>query len=65
MNRKSMRVDMPQTAAFIDSLREAFGADMINEQIRQGIKGAATFYARENGHELGTPLKQGDRDAKD
>ncbi len=51
---KNMRDDMPTTAAFIDSLREAFGADMINDQIRKGIKGEPTFYAQENGLTLGT-----------
>lgn len=56
---------MPGTAAFIDAMREAFGADMINDQIRKGMKGEPTFYASENGHELGTPWQQGDIDAKD
>ena len=64
MSTKSMRADMPQTAAFIDSLRDAFGADMINEQIRKGMKGEPTFYARENGHELGTPSRKEDRHAE-
>ncbi|NYT76540.1 hypothetical protein H0A71_06015 [Alcaligenaceae bacterium] len=62
---KSLRDQMPETTAFIDSLREAFGAEMINEQIRKGLKGEATFYASENGHELGTPWMQGEENAKD
>lgn len=65
MSKKSMRTEMPGTAAFIDAMREAFGADMINDQIRKGMKGEPTFYASENGHELGTPWQQGDIDAKD
>lgn len=60
----SMRDQMPETAAFIDSLRSAFGEASINEQIRKGLNGEPTFYARENGHELGTPLKE-QTDAKD
>ncbi|GAB2913834.1 hypothetical protein GCM10027278_38080 [Paralcaligenes ginsengisoli] len=46
---------MPGTAAFIDAMRQAFGSEMIDAQIRKGLKGETTFYARENGHELGTP----------
>jgi hypothetical protein len=49
-----MRDKMPQTAAFIDAMRDVFGADGINDQIRRGMKGAPTFWARENGHEVGT-----------
>ena len=60
---KNMRLDMPATAAFIDSLREAFGADMINGQIRKGINGEPTFYASENGHMLGTDWSSEDSDA--
>lgn len=62
---KSMREQMPQTAAFIDSLREAFGADMINEQIRRGLAGEPTFHAIEAGHELGTPVDKERNSAKD
>lgn len=65
MSKKSMRTEMPNTAAFIDALRDAFGADMINDQIRKGMKGEPTFYASENGHELGTSWTQEDSDAKD
>lgn len=39
---------MPFCAAVADSLREAFGADAINAQLKAG-----KFYARENGIELG------------
>lgn len=56
MSNKSLREEMPETTAFIDSLRAVFGKEMINEQIRKGLKGEATFYASENGHVMGTPV---------
>ncbi|OZI61567.1 hypothetical protein CAL28_19995 [Bordetella genomosp. 11] len=52
----SMRDKMPQTAAVIDSLRQAFGKDSIDRQIRRGLNGEPVFYAREGEHELGTPM---------
>lgn len=52
----SMRDKMPLAAAWIDELREAFGAEMINAQIRLGMQGAQTFYAEESGHRVGTPF---------
>lgn len=51
---KSLRDDMPLTAEFIDAMRDAFGAEAINEQIRNGMRGALTFWAQENGHEIGS-----------
>ncbi|WP_199710602.1 hypothetical protein [Noviherbaspirillum cavernae] len=45
---------MPLTAAFLDDLRAAFGKEAIDAQIRRGLKGEPTFWARENGHRLGT-----------
>jgi len=57
---RNMRKDMPQVAVFIDQLREAFGADMINLQIRLGMRGEPTFFASENGHELGTDWRKAD-----
>ena len=50
----SLRSDMPQTAAFIDALRDVFGAPQINAAIKSGINGAGTFYACENGREIGS-----------
>jgi hypothetical protein len=47
---------MPTVAAWIDQLRDAFGSDTIHEAIRAGQAGEPSFYARENGHELGMPL---------
>lgn len=59
MSKSSMRESMPLTAAFIDSLRAAFGKEMIDGQIRRGMNGEATFYASENGHEVGTKIPAG------
>jgi len=51
---KNLREEMPWTAALIDDLRAAFGKDVIDGQIRRGLKGEPVFWVRENGHELGT-----------
>lgn len=56
ISNKPLRVAMPKVAAFIDDLRAAFGADVINPSIKGGMAGVPTFYARENGQEIGTPL---------
>ena len=53
---KPLRETMPTVAAIIDDLRDAFGAEDINPSIKGGMAGVPTFYARENGHEIGTPL---------
>lgn len=55
---KPLRESMPQTAAFIDELRAAFGAEEINAQIKLGMQGAETFYASENGIEAGTRFRE-------
>ena len=47
---------MPIVTAFIDACREAFGAEMVNQQIQLGRQGAQTFYASEGGIEIGTPI---------
>ena len=50
-----MRDKMPATAALIDDLRQAFGAELINAAIRRGIKGEANYFrAQENGETVGT-----------
>lgn len=54
MTKRSLREEMPAVTAFIDSLREAFGRDMIDKQIRDGIRGEPVFWASENGIEIGT-----------
>lgn len=51
----SMRDSMPQTAAWIDDLRAAFGAGAVNGAIRAGIGGLPVFFAAEAGHQLGAP----------
>ena len=56
ISNKPLRVAMPKVAAFIDDMRAAFGAEGINASIKGGMAGVPTFYARENGHEIGTPL---------
>lgn len=45
---------MPQTYAFIEACRAAFGVKEVNAQIRLGIEGACSFHAVENGIEVGT-----------
>lgn len=45
---------MPETAQFIDRMREAFGAEMINQSIREGMAGEGSFYAKEAGVEIGS-----------
>ncbi|SNT28772.1 hypothetical protein SAMN06265795_12228 [Noviherbaspirillum humi] len=56
--KKDLRNEIPEVSRFIDSLRDAFGKEMIDAQIRKGMKGERTFYARENGIELGTKVCQ-------
>ena len=51
-----MRDEMPTVAGWIDELREAFGAAAINDAIRAGMAGHPTFFARENGHQVGTEI---------
>lgn len=55
-HKKTLRQAMPDITGFIDRLRDAFGPGLINPSIRSGIDGQPTFYARENGHEIGTPI---------
>lgn len=57
-----LRVEMPVVAAWVDEFREAFGGDMVNQQIRRGMKGEQTFYATENGHVVGTAMDVPDPD---
>jgi hypothetical protein len=65
MSNKPLRQTMPATAAFIDDLRAAFGADTINPAIKAGIDGQPTFWAQENGQEIGTkPIYSPERSVK-
>jgi len=50
---KSLRDEMPWTAGIIDELRQALGKDVVDGQIRKGMKGQPTFWASENGQEIG------------
>ncbi|WP_334043616.1 hypothetical protein [Burkholderia ambifaria] len=52
--RKRKRDQMPEIAAFVESLAEAFGHDYIEDLVRRGQRGEPTFYASENGIEVGT-----------
>lgn len=57
-SKGDMREKMPTVAKWIDELREAFGKEEIDAQIRKGMKGQPTFWASENGVEVGTRSKQ-------
>lgn len=53
----NMRAAMPKVAAWIDDLRAAFGAEIIDAQIRAATRdGLPTFHATEAGHSVGVPL---------
>lgn len=56
---KPLRLAMPFTAAVIDECRAAFGAEGIDAAIRGGMQGLPTFWARENGKEIGTKAPAG------
>jgi hypothetical protein len=56
----SLRSEMPVVAAWVDEMRKAFGAEMVDQQIRRGMKGEQTFHATENGHEVGTAFDSPD-----
>ena len=65
MAKGSMREQMPVVAAWIDEMRNAFGAAHIDEVIKAGMRGQAVFYASENGHAVGTLALPGWRVIKD
>lgn len=54
----NLRTAMPNVTAWIDGLRDAFGADDINAAIKSGMGGVPGFCAREAGHSVGTPPMQ-------
>lgn len=58
----NLRSEMPVVAAFIDEMRKAFGVDVVNQQIKRGMKGGQTFFATENGHTVGTAMDVPDPD---
>ena len=65
MSKGSLREQMPVVTAWIDKMRDAFGKEHIDAQIRAGMKGKPVFFASENGNEIGTKPKRGWRVLKD
>lgn len=61
---KPLRQNMPTVAAWIDELREAFGADAINPALRNGAAGGSQFYAEEGGHTIGSDAMPGTRELR-
>ena len=52
--KNSLREAMPETAAFVDVMRDTFGAAEINARIKEGMVGTpGRFWAKENGREAG------------
>lgn len=47
---------MPTVRAWVDDLRVAFGADLIDGQIRAGMRGDPVFCAAEGGRSVGSPV---------
>lgn len=47
---------MPEMAAFVQLLRDAFGDTIIDEAVQRGKAGEPAFYACENGRSAGTAL---------
>ena len=56
---KPVREQMPKTAEWVDSLRRLHGLLPVDRQIRRAMKGEPVFYAKENGHEVGTKAQAG------
>lgn len=54
----SMRDRMPVSAAFIDEMRAVFGDADINTQLKRGMCGEPTFWAKEGGSEIGTKVSE-------
>lgn len=55
VKKANMRESMPTIAAFVDELREVFGAETINRSIKAGMAGQpGKFWATEGGMEVGT-----------
>lgn len=57
-----MREAMPQCAAWVDALRDAFGHEFINERIRAGLQNGG-FWFSESGNYIGIQ-GQPERDAQ-
>lgn len=54
MSNGSLREKMPGVTAWIDSLRDAFGKEMVDQMIRTGLRDG-TFWAVEKGMVVGHP----------
>jgi hypothetical protein len=53
----NLRLEMPETAVFVDSKRSEYGPSFVNDCIKSALAGKpGRFYAMENGHVLGTPF---------
>ena len=50
---------MPETTRMVAEMRATFGADMVNAAIRAAKDGQPTFWASENGIELGVKAERG------
>lgn len=46
---KPMREVMPVVAEWVDALRKELGKELIDRQIRSGMRGFCTFWAQERG----------------
>lgn len=53
---KPLRQAMPFTASIIDDFRSNWPEAGVVQAVRAGIDGQPTFHAKENGHEVGTPI---------
>jgi hypothetical protein len=53
---KPLRQIMPFTASIIDDFRTNWPESGVVQAVRAGIDGQPTFHAKENGHEVGTPI---------
>ena len=53
MTKNNLRAEMPRVAEFIDAMREAFGRATVDAAIRAGLDGQPSFWASENGIEIG------------
>lgn len=55
-NKKPLRQAMPFTTSIIDDFRANWPEAGVVEAVRAGIDGQPVFHARENGHEIGSPI---------
>lgn len=65
MSKGRLREEMPEIAAWVDDLRQAFGEEYINKIIAAGMKGEPVFSVSKNGRTIGTPVLIGDKVIRD